>query len=56
MVMESLEKKPKESMTDMDLQSSTSDAPMAANGQVLMVKTKAALKQYPPYMSCRKVR
>ncbi|KAM7339047.1 hypothetical protein ACRRTK_002531 [Alexandromys fortis] len=47
--MESAGEKPQESVSDMDLPSSTSDAPMAANGPVLMVKTKAALKQYPPY-------
>nr|XP_048305723.1 testis-specific gene A8 protein-like [Myodes glareolus] len=32
----------------MDLPSSTSDVPMVANGSFLMVKTKAAYKQYPP--------
>nr|XP_048305724.1 testis-specific gene A8 protein-like [Myodes glareolus] len=32
----------------MDLPSSTSDVPMVANGSILMVKTKAAYKQYPP--------
>lgn len=54
--METLEAKPMESVSDMDLPSSSSDVPMAANGPLLMVKTKAALKQYPPYILCGKVR
>lgn len=56
LVMETLEAKPMESVSDMDLPSSSSDVPMAANGPLLMVKTKAALKQYPPYILCGKVR
>lgn len=54
--MENLKEKPKESVSDMDLPSCSSDVPMAANGPFLMVKTKAALKQYPPYILCGKVR
>lgn len=56
LVMESVEEKPKEPVPDMDLPSSSSDAPMEAYGPVLMVKTKAELKQYPPYILCGKVR
>lgn len=54
--MEKSGENPKESLSNMDLPSSTSDAPMAENRPILMVKTKAAYKQYPPSILYGKVR